>query len=97
MKYTRSTWRHDDPSKPVSIYAELNDAGQEIRKVYVFAGGRLACATETKSTKDIDIRLSDQLLDFKKAAAYCARPESTLAFEPIDEATFTEMWQKATV
>ena len=44
MKYIIVKWQHQNPGEPTLLYSELDDAGWEIRKVEVFADGRVGYA-----------------------------------------------------
>ena len=44
MRYIVVKWKQHDPSYPSVLYSELDDAGWEIRKVEVFADGRVGYA-----------------------------------------------------
>jgi hypothetical protein len=44
MRYIVVKWKQQNPSEPTLLYSELDDAGWEIRKVEVFADGRIGFA-----------------------------------------------------
>lgn len=53
MRYLRVEWLLPHPDDPVTLYTEVDDAGREVRKVDVFADGRIGFAGpggETPST-----------------------------------------------
>src|SRR5262249_32664364 len=50
MRYLRVEWLHPDPDEPVTLYSEIDDEGWEVRKVEVFADGRLGFASATGAT-----------------------------------------------
>ncbi|ANY84031.1 hypothetical protein BB934_37860 (plasmid) [Microvirga ossetica] len=41
MKYIKVRWLHTSPDSPVLLYSELNDELWEVRKVEVYADGRV--------------------------------------------------------
>lgn len=48
MKYMAVKWKHRNPNEPTMLYSELDDAGWEIRKVEVFADGRVGWADRSE-------------------------------------------------
>lgn len=44
MKYLRVHWIHSCPSEPVLLLSELDDQRYEVRKIEVFADGRMGYA-----------------------------------------------------
>lgn len=54
MQYIRVKWLHSNPDEPVLLFSELDKGRYEIRKVEIFADGRIgfACSKEeTQSTR----------------------------------------------
>src|SRR5262249_45225376 len=50
MRYLRVEWIHPDPNEPATLYSQLDDEGWEVRKVEVFADGRVGFASGMEAT-----------------------------------------------
>ena len=51
MKYLFVRWKHPNPEDPTLLYSELNEDRWEVRKVEVYADGRLGYADNDKELK----------------------------------------------
>ena len=49
MRYSQLIWTHSSSTEPVEILSEYDKDGWELRKVEVFADGRLGYASDSKS------------------------------------------------
>lgn len=89
MKYVKVKWLQDSPDYPVLLYSELNAQDWEVRKVEVYADGRMDFA-------DHDERSGDTKLGIEPLPALtdiAADPE----FEPftITAEEFEKVWLEA--
>ena len=50
MRYQRVGWRHDSDEEPVVLYSEVDDQGNEVRKVEEYRSGRLDLASDDRQT-----------------------------------------------
>jgi hypothetical protein len=50
MRYIHVRWVHENPEYPVDLYSELDGDSWEVRKVEVFADGRLGYADAEESS-----------------------------------------------
>jgi hypothetical protein len=87
--YQRVGWATDNPAMPVEIYSELDAERWEIRKVEVFADGRVQYSDGTDYTGRTG--LSENPLS--ELAEVDADPEFTAA--EIDEDAFERIWDRA--
>jgi hypothetical protein len=55
MKYIRVTWKHSNPSYPVILVSELDDAHWEIRKVEIYSDGHCGFADQSESSGDTQL------------------------------------------
>jgi len=49
MKYIQVKWIHSLNSEPVVLYSEIDESGWEVRKVEVYADGRMGFASSSES------------------------------------------------
>ena len=52
MNYIKVRWIHDDQNEPILLYSELDSDRWEVRKVEIFADGRIGHAGERGSVGD---------------------------------------------
>ena len=50
ISYLVIEWRHDNAEDPTTLYSELDPERREVRKVEVYADGRLDLADASRST-----------------------------------------------
>lgn len=55
MGYLRVEWTQHNPEMPVEIYSELDEDRWEVRKVEVFADGRVQYSDGVESTGRTDL------------------------------------------
>lgn len=91
MRFGHTQWHHDNPTTPTEIYAEYDDAGWQLRKVEMFADGRITFADVNRSSGDT--LLAEKALDFEEALVKFADPQAKLTLQEIDKATFEKIWQ----
>jgi uncharacterized protein YpuA (DUF1002 family) len=89
MAYERTEWRHDNPNSPVDIYSELDEDRWEVRKVEVFADGRMQYSDGVDSTGD------SGLSEVPLPPITPREPGSPLHVTVVDEETFDRMWDLA--
>ena len=58
MEYIKVKWIHSHPDEPAILYSELDENRWEIRKVEVFADGRVGFADSTEVTPSTKTKLS---------------------------------------
>jgi HEAT repeat protein len=89
MRYIKVKWLHTSPDTPVLLYSELNGELWEVRKVEVYADGRMdfACREEQSGNTRLGI---EPLPDLEEIAA-------DREFEPaiISAEEFGSVWEKA--
>ncbi len=90
MKYVRLKWKHENPDEPVYIFSELDEAGQEVRKIECFRNGFCDVATALGSSSGSTALMTLPLPDLNVLAK--RDPE----FEPVDitKEEFDEVWSK---
>jgi len=88
-RYIRVQWNHTDPEEPVTLFSELDEERREVRRVEVFADGRIGYANERGSFGRT--RLAERPISTIDEIA--AIPE----FEPLEitRAEFDEIFDKA--
>ena len=89
MMYIQVKWIHSLSSEPVVMYSEIDESGWEVRKVEVYADGRMGFASSTESKGGSG--LSKEPLP--SVAEIAADPQ----FEPleINQIDFERIWAKA--
>jgi hypothetical protein len=50
MDYIKVKWLHTNPDEPILLYSELDGDRWEVRKVEVFADGKIGIASATEAT-----------------------------------------------
>jgi hypothetical protein len=90
MEYERVQWDNDNPDMPVDIYSELDDDRWEVRKVEVFADGRMQYSDGVESTGKTG------LSEVPMPAVDETNSQEPLTATVIDEDTFEDMWERAT-
>jgi hypothetical protein len=90
MRYQKVEWRHNSLDEPVVLYAEIDDAGMETRKVDVYQDGRWDCADASSSMGAT--RLSTEPLPSIEEIAAQAE------FSPVEISPeeFEQAWRRAT-
>lgn len=58
MSYIKVAWLHASPDDPVILYSELDHARWEVRKVEVFADGRVGCAGSNSALGGTELGLA---------------------------------------
>lgn len=89
MKYVKVKWRHSLDDTPVLLYSELNSGLWEVRKVEVYADGRIDFADREERSGSTKLGI-EPLPSLEEIAA---DPE----FEPaaISAAEFESVWEQA--
>lgn len=90
-EYLKVRWLHSDPQYPVLLFSEIDRNRHELRKVEVFADGRLGFAAEDWSTGDtalgeVPVPLPDEI---------SADPQFLV--ESTSSAEFETLWEQAKV
>ncbi len=62
MEYIEVKWIHIHPDEPVFLYSEIDADGWEVRKLEVFADGRVGFADLTEATASTNTKLSHEPL-----------------------------------
>ena len=88
MRHQRVVWGHDHPDEPVVLYSEVADDGTEVRKVDVFADGRMARAgpSEESGTTRLSEARIPSIDDINASADFVA--------ETISASEFEELWRR---
>ncbi len=86
MRYIAVEWKHHDPAYPTVLYSEVDSAGWEVRKIEVYADGRVGWAD--RSGAGGDTRLGIEPME--SVAEIATDPQ----FEPREIAgeEFERMW-----
>ena len=91
MKYIRVRWTHTFPDEPVWLYSELDEKRQEVRKVELYADGRVDVASGTRSTGTTELsEVSIPSLDEINS-------DSQFAAVEIDRDEFERAWSNARI
>lgn len=101
MEYIRVKWKHSNPDEPTILYSELeifDGLRWEVRKVHVWADGRIGYADEKVHTPSTE--LGDQpFSDIKNQSLDEMLQTSILdtTFEPavISKEEFEEVWKQS--
>src|SRR2546429_8879452 len=88
-QYQRTEWRHENPNNPVDIYSELDEDRWEVRKVEVFADGRMWYSD------GVDTVGRTGLSEVQLPPVGSEPPGSPLTTSVLDRDTFEEMWERA--
>lgn len=90
MNYYKIKWNHSFPDEPIWLYSEIDDARWEVRKVEIFADGKIGFADQTRNSGNT--RLGEEPLP--EMANIAADPQ----FEPmqIPASEFEVVWQSST-
>jgi len=89
MRYIRVHWQHDEPTEPIQVISEVDPNDWEIRKVELFADGRVGVADRDHETESTWLSIEQVPADQDIAAD----PQFTL--ESIDAETFKSIWNRA--
>lgn len=89
MNYIFARWIHDDPSLPSEIFSEIDVGRNEVRKVEVFADGRIGFASATASSPPTALGLEPlpPLEEIARQAEFQVREGNAAEFE--------KLWSKA--
>ena len=89
MKYIKVNWLHNDSDEPVTIYSELSDENNELRKVEVFSKGHYGYASKevTKGDTFLSLEPLPSLEEINKDTQFKANLISNKEFE--------ELWRRA--
>jgi uncharacterized protein DUF6881 len=87
--FMRVRWHHSSVEHPVMLYSELDETRWEVRKVDLFADGRLSYADARTSTGDT--RLGEAAVPLLEEIA----ASSELEPAEIGRAEFEEIWERA--
>jgi len=89
MNYLKVKWTHTSPDEPVWLYSEVDDKRWEVRKVEIFADGRMCFADRQRSSGTTGLGQEP----LPELADISADPE----FEPsvISGQEFEVVWQSA--
>ena len=60
MEYIKVKWIHIHPDEPILLYSEIDADGWEVRKLEVFADGRVGFADPTEATAPTNTKLSHE-------------------------------------
>lgn len=90
MRYQRVAWHHEFVDEPTILYSEIDDVGNEVRKVDEYQDGALGFADKTHETDTT--RLSKTVMP---SLEEIARQED-FSPEPIGADAFNEIWTRAT-
>lgn len=88
--YLRVEWKHTHTDEPVMLYSELDEDRWEVRKVEVFADGRMTYADGTGSSGDT------RLGEFQVPPIDEIAKDRVFAPVVISRAAFETVWKKAT-
>jgi len=88
-EYLKVRWLHQDPQYPILLFSEIGKDRYELRKVEVYADGRLEFAAEEWCTGDT--ALGD--LPVPPAAEIAADPQFIV--ESTSPTEFEAMWARA--
>jgi len=88
--YLKVQWVHSDPNYPVLLYSEVDLSRYEIRKVEIFASGRMGYASEKESAGGSQLGTVPV-----PEAGEIARDPQFIVLET-DAAEFEKAWQRAT-
>lgn len=89
MRYLRVRWFHEAPDEPVELYSELDDRSFEVRKVEVFADGRMGFAEAAGCSESTQLGL-EPLPSFEEIAA-----DNQFVPEWISRDEFEDVWESA--
>jgi hypothetical protein len=89
MMYIQVKWIHSLSSEPVVMYSEIDQSGWEIRKVEVYADGRMGFASSSESKGGSGLS--------KEPLPPMAEIAADSQFEPaeINQIDFERVWSKA--
>jgi hypothetical protein len=90
MEYLKVRWIHSHDNEPVLLYSELDEHRREVRKIEVFADGRMGFASLAEATPSTKTRLSiEPLPTFEDI-------KSDVQFEPlvITKDEFDSIWSR---
>lgn len=89
LTYLKVRWLHDDPAYPVLLLSELDERRYEVRKVEIYAGGR------------IDIASAQEQVGHAEPGQVAVPPEEEIAndrafsVEALGRAEFEQAWAEA--
>lgn len=90
MEYLKVRWFHENSDEPVVLMSELDASRYEVRKVEIFADGRIGYADESRSSLgtflgEIPIPSVDEIVK-----------DPQFVVELTDAVEFEEVWAAAT-
>jgi hypothetical protein len=89
MRYLKVHWEHQHPDQPHELYSEISE-GYEVRKVEVFASGRMGFASSTDACGDS--HLGESIVPTAKEIS----AHSEFQAHDISPDEFEEVWIQAT-
>ena len=89
MKYIKVKWSHDSSQYPVMLYSELNENMWEVRKVEIYADGRVGFASGEEHFGSTELGMSP----IPAIEEIALDPQ----FEPVSISApeFERIWEKA--
>jgi hypothetical protein len=90
MQYLRVRWIHQYATEPVLLISELDDDRYEVRKVEVFADGRMGFASASQSGRETVLG-EKPIPPISEIAA-----DPQFRVEEVDADGFEEAWRAAT-
>ncbi|MEH6413900.1 DUF6881 domain-containing protein [Pseudomonas sp. CGJS7] len=90
MTYLKVQWHHNIAMEPVLLLSELDNERYELRKIEIFADGRLGFASEQSST--MGTTLSESPLPEAEEIA----KDAQFTVLPLSASEFETTWEKAT-
>jgi hypothetical protein len=90
MQYLKVRWIHDFANEPVLLYSEMNDEREEVRKVDVFADGRMGFASESQAHGDTELSEPPMPPDD------VIRGDPQFVVEDVTADEFDRVWREAT-
>lgn len=89
MEYLKVGWLHEHPNEPVVLMSELDEDRYEVRKVEVFADGRMGFASTDQSSGETI--LSKTAIPLPEEIA----SDPQFVVEVFDAERFEEVWLSA--
>ena len=90
MTYIKTVWRHALPDEPTVLYSEIDSDRREVRKVEIFADGRVGRASTTFETPSTGT--GHAAIPYPELSEIASDPQ----FLPreITQAEFEEAWNR---